>query len=81
MKDILQIEKDHLKTHQAELAKQHPGKYLIIQKEEVVGAYDSYNDAVDATASIGTGPFLVRSVHRPDDDPTLVVPVLALGIL
>jgi hypothetical protein len=81
MSDILQTEKDYLKTKQAELAKEHPGKYLVIRKEEVIGAYDSYDEAVEAADSLGIGPFLVRSVHRPEDDPTLVVPALALGLL
>ena len=80
--DPLRVEKGYLKTNQAELAAKYPGKYLVIQGERVVGAFDSYEDGVRAGATaLGVGPFLVRSVHRPDEDETLTVPALALGIL
>ena len=35
MSDILQTEKDYLRANQAELAEQYPGKYLLLEKEEV----------------------------------------------
>ena len=81
MSDILQTEKDYLRANQAELAEKYPGKYLLLEKEVILGAYDSYNDAVDAAVSLGAGPYLVRSVHQPEDDDPLVIPVLALGLL
>ena len=81
MSDILQTEKDYLRANQAELAEQYPGKYLLLEKEEVRGAYDSYDDAVEAAMSLGAGPFLVRSVHRPEDDEPIIIPVLSLGLL
>lgn len=81
MNDILHVEKAYLQDNQAELAKRYPGKYLLLEKEVVLGSYDSHDDAIDAAVSLGTGPFLVRSVHRPEDDEPLVIPDLSLGIL
>ncbi len=82
IQDPLRVEKGYLKTNQAELAAKYPGKYLVIQGESVVGAFDSYEEGVKAGATaLGVGPFLVRSVHRPDEDETLTVPALAMGIL
>ena len=81
LNDILQTEKDYLRSNQAKLAKQYPGQYLVIQGEEVLGAADSQDDAIEIAASLGTGPFLVRSVHRPEDDADAMVPALALGVL
>ena len=81
MSDILQTEKEYLRANQAELAERYPGKYLLLEKEVVHGAYESYDDAVEAAISLGIGPFLVRSVHRPEDDKPIVIPVLSLGLL
>ena len=79
--DPLRVEKEYLRTNQAELATKYPGKYLVIQGERVIGAYETYEDGVRAGAeSLGVGPFLVRSVHRPDDEETLIVPALTLGL-
>jgi hypothetical protein len=79
--DLLRTEKDYLMSRQEELAKTYPGKYLVIHGEEVVGAYDTYEDGVRAgTEFCGAGPFLVRSVHRAGEEETLTVPVLALGL-
>lgn len=79
-KDLLKTEKDYLISHQEELAKEYPGKYLVIRGEEVVGAYNTYEEGVLAgTEFCGVGPFLVRSVHRPEEEETLIVPVLTLG--
>ena len=53
-----------------------------IEGKRVVGAFETYEDGVRAGAeALGVGPFLVRSVHRPDDDETLIVPALTLGLL
>ena len=80
--DPLRVEKQFLKTNEAKLAAEYPGKYLVVQGENVIGAYDSYEDGVLAGAqALGVGPFLVRSVHRPDDDEALIIPTLALGLL
>jgi len=79
---LLAIEKNFLIKHQEELAKVYPGKYLVIRGEGVVSACDSYEEGVLAGKELcGEGPFLVRSVHRPEEEETLTIPVLALGLL
>ncbi len=79
---LLATEKSFLIEHQEELAKTYPGKYLVIRGEEVVAACDSYEQGVLAGKELcGEGPFLVRSVHRADEEETLTIPVLALGLL
>ena len=66
MTDPLAKEKTYLKENQAELAIQHPGKYLLIKDDEVHGAFETYEQGVSGGAGLfGAGPFLVRSVLRP----------------
>ena len=79
--DPLSVEKEFLRTHQADQSAQYPGKHLVIQ-ERVTGAFETYKEGVRAGAvALGVGPFLVTSVHRPDDDETLIVPALTLELL
>ena len=80
MEDILVREKAYLREHQAELAEEYPGKYLVIQGETVHGAFETFDDGVDhGIALLGSGPFLVRSVLQPDDE-VLNIPALSLGV-
>ena len=45
------------------LEEQHSGKWVLIVGEELIGRYDSFQDAaMDATSQFGRGPYLVRQV-------------------
>lgn len=77
---MLEVERKFLKTHRDELLKQYGGKFLVIKGEEITGAYDTMNEALEGTASRhGLDNVLIR---RPADaDEEVSVPALTLGIL
>ena len=78
--DLLRTEKDYLLAHREELAKQYPGRYLLIQGEKVFGAYETYDAGVRAGLRMSPfEPFLVRSVLHPEDQP-MNIPALSLGL-
>ena len=79
--DPLAVEKQYLKEHIEELAREYPGKYLLIKGEAVHGGFETHDAAVDAGVErFGRGPFLVRSVLHPDDAETVNIPALAVGV-
>lgn len=81
MTDPLNQEKDYLKSHQAELADQYPGKYLLIKGKAVHGAFETYEQGVTEGAKLfGAGPFLVRSVLQPYDGESPSIPTLTAGV-
>ena len=52
---------EYFKKHQDELVQQYGGKFIAIKGEEVIGAYDSFADAVHQTARTHEpGTFLVQ---------------------
>ncbi len=80
MDAILATEKRFFQEHHAELAKQYPGKYLLIQGEHVYGGYETHDKAVRAgIAHLDKNPFLVRSVLNPEGEK-LVAPALTIGV-
>jgi hypothetical protein len=59
------LEKE-MKTYKAKLSelKQHEGKFVLIQGEEVVGTFTSYEDAIKAGyEKFKLEPFLVKQIH------------------
>ncbi len=77
--DPLAAEKTYLRSHRDELSKRYPGHYLLIKGEAVVGAFGSFDQAVEEGVSrYGAGPFLVQSADQPDDESPVTVPVLLL---
>jgi len=46
-----------------------------------MGDFETYEQGVDSGARLlGSGPFLVRSVLRPDDAQSPSIPALSLGV-
>ena len=81
MEDMLLREKTYLRSHQAELSKEHPGKYLLIKGECVHGAFETFDEGVvEGVSLFGPGPFLVRSVMNPGDSEPPSIPALSLGV-
>ena len=81
MKDILSKEKTYLKENHEDLLKEYPGKYLLIKGESVHGAYETLEQGVIEGAKLfGAGPFLVRSVLRPEDPEIPSIPALSIGV-
>jgi hypothetical protein len=60
-------------------AAQHPGKFVVVKLEDVVGFFDTIDEALAAGASkFGLQSFLVRRIGEQD---AITVPALTLGIL
>ena len=76
---MLEVEREFLTTHRDELLKQYGGKFLVIKGEEITGAYETMNEALQGAASKhGLDSVLIR---RPADaDQEVSVPALTLGI-
>lgn len=80
MTDILAREKQHLHENLEKLRREHPGKYVLIQGNQVIGAFETYDEGVDYGVNTVRGkPFLVRNVMKPEDQAA-VVPALSFGI-
>ncbi|MBI3024108.1 MAG: hypothetical protein HY618_02155 [Candidatus Tectomicrobia bacterium] len=76
----LERERAFLDSHREELLKQYGGKFLAIRGEEVLGAFDTLEDALRGTFTVhGLGNVLIR---RPSEAQIeFSAPALTLGIL
>jgi hypothetical protein len=77
---MLETERDYFDKHRDDLLRQYPGKFVVIKEEQLLGAYDTIEDALGAGArEFGMVSFLVK---RTDEVPQEVsIPALTLGIL
>jgi hypothetical protein len=49
-----------------DLEAQHLGKWVVIQNEQLVGIFDTFELAAEcAVANFGAGPYLIRQVGAP----------------
>jgi hypothetical protein len=76
----LEIERKYLESHRDELLKLYGGRILVISGEEVTGAYDTMEEALEgAVEKHGLSSVLIR---RPSEAQIeFTAPALALGIL
>jgi hypothetical protein len=76
----LEVERKYLVSHKDELLRQYGGKVLIISGEQVTGAFDTIEEALQATVEKhGLKNVLIR---RPSEaEIEFSAPALALGIL
>lgn len=59
----------------ADLEAHHMGKWVLFHDQEMIGAFDTFNDAVqEAAQRFGKGPYLIREVGATK--PTLSASVL-----
>ena len=66
--------------HKADLLRQHKGKFALIKEEQLVGTFDTDQDAYKAgLQQFGNVPFLIIRIE--DSDEKVWVPALALGLL
>jgi len=77
---ILEKERKYLDSHRDALLKQYGGKILVISGEQVTGAFDTMEEALQgAVAQHGLNSVLIR---RPSEAQIEVsAPALTLGIL
>ncbi len=76
----LEIERKYLDSHKDELLKLYGGKILVIRGEQVTGAFDTIEEALQgAVAKHGLCDVLIR---RPSEAQIeFCAPALTLGIL
>ncbi|MBZ5563757.1 MAG: hypothetical protein LAP13_15210 [Acidobacteriia bacterium] len=77
---MLETERKFLESNREALLKEYGGKFLVISGEEVGGAFDTIEEAIQgAVAKYGLANVLIR---RPGDTQMeLSAPALTLGIL
>jgi hypothetical protein len=77
---MLEVELKYLNSHKEELLKQYDGKVLVISGEQVTGAFDTMEQALEgAVMQHGLNNVLIR---RPSEGQIeFSAPALALGIL
>lgn len=65
MVDELKKELETYAKHKAELLVENSGKYVLIKEEEIVGVYESQNDAINSGfEKFGNVPFLVKKIEQ-----------------
>jgi len=76
----LQQERKFFLEHQADWRKMHPGKFVLVKGEALIGVFDSDNTAVsEGIRRFGLESFLVRNVEEMEE--AIRIPALMLGLL
>lgn len=69
-----------LKTFEREKSRLPPGRFALIKGDEVVGTYESQDEALEAGASqFGLKPFVVMRTGQETREVS--VPALSLGVI
>ncbi len=77
---MLEQERQLYDAHAAEWTREHPGKFVVVKNDEVVGFFDTLDEALAAGGSrFGLQSFLARRVGEVQE--TVSVPALSLGLL
>lgn len=77
--NLLKQETEYYEAHKAALMKDHLNKFVLIHRDELVGAYESEEQAIrEGAVRCGQEPFLVR--RTGDDMPVLTAPALNMEI-
>jgi hypothetical protein len=76
----LQQEREFFKANQAEWAKAHAGKFVLVKGAELIGVFDNPENAVaEGLRKFGSESFLVRGVNEVEE--TLKIPSLMFGLI
>lgn len=79
-KGLLAEEQAYYDEHANDLLLRHPNRHLLIHGSELVGHFESMDEAVaNGTRLFGKEPFLVR--RAGDRQIKFSVPALSLGVL
>ena len=77
---LLEQERAFYIAHEAEWATAHPGRFVVVKGDRLLGAFDSIEEALAAgAATFGVDSFLVRKLGQKQDEVN--IPALALGLL
>lgn len=65
MSDVLERERAFYGAHEVEWAAAHPGRFVVVKGEQMLGVFDTMEDALAAgAASFGLDSFLVRKLGQ-----------------
>jgi hypothetical protein len=78
---MLEQEEAFYQSHKAELIKKYAGKRLVIYKDQVIGAYDTANEAfLDGQKVLQHDDFMIKRVPRSlDAKPPRLTPFVKLA--
>lgn len=77
---MLDKERKYFEARRAEWLKIHPGKYVLVKDEELIGVFNIQQEAlIEGARRFGTDSFLVRQVE--ESEQLVYIPALTLGIL
>ena len=63
---VLDVEIARYEVLQADLEREHLGKWALISGEELVGVFETFEDAgAVAARRYGRGPYLIRKIGAP----------------
>jgi hypothetical protein len=80
MTPALEQERALYEAHETEWAAAHPGRFVVVKGDRLLGAYDSIEQALAAgAASFGPDSFLVRRLGERQEE--ILIPALTLGLL
>ncbi len=76
----LQTEYQYYLRIKADLLKQYKGKFALIKKQELVGTFDTDQDAYNAGLDkFGNVPILIIRIQETEESAW--IPVLSMGLL
>jgi hypothetical protein len=80
MSTLLERERAFYAAHEAEWVAAHPGRFVVVKDDHLLGAFDSMEEALAAgAATFGMDSFLVRRLGQKQDEVN--IPALTLGLL
>jgi hypothetical protein len=78
---MLETEREFYSEKLADWLNQYPGKFVLIKEKEMVGAFDTEDEAVaEGARRFGLQPYLVRRIQK-QKQTEVTAPALTLGIL
>ena len=78
---MLEKERQYFSKHHAELISRHLGKVVLVKDEELIGAFNTIEEALaEGARRFGLTPFLVREVTA-SEEKDINIPALTLGLL
>ena len=80
MAALLEQERAYYAAHEVEWEAAHPGRFVVVKNDRLLGAFSPMEDALAAgAASFGLESFLVRKLGQKQDEVN--IPALTLGLL
>lgn len=77
---MLDKERKYFEAHRDEWLRTHPGKFVLVKDEELVGVFNTQQEAlIEGARRFGTESFLVRQVE--ESEQLIYIPALTLGLL